>query len=198
MEMEMKMGMRTELELPQQNNLKQKLAKVSIPREPSITWYESLFARIGETLRKEKEGRPTLTEEFKKKISELGGTNEIFIYQKALFATDLTQNHNRLSMPLKQIKTENFLEDHEITLLNKTNCYIEVSLLQPSLKVWKDDIYLARWDMHKHNNSGTCSMYILRGTWFRMAKANNLKVNDVIQVWSFRVQGKLWIALVKV
>ncbi|KAI4356453.1 hypothetical protein L6164_000475 [Bauhinia variegata] len=139
---------------------------------------------------------PPLAKEFMmKKINELGGTEITLLIQKSLFWTDLSQQHNRLSMPIKQMKTdETFLREFELQLLEiKENRYeMIVPLLQPSsLKVWESEIILARWKM---NN---ISMYILRGTWFRMAKANDLKKNDVVQVWSFRVEGQLWIALIK-
>ncbi|KAI4356454.1 hypothetical protein L6164_000476 [Bauhinia variegata] len=138
---------------------------------------------------------PPLAKEFMKKINELGGTEITFLIQKALFPTDLSQQHNRLSMPIKQMKSDEFLRESELHLVeskeNKNKDHVlNVPLLQPSsLEVWESGITLKRWDM-----SG---IYALIGSWFRMVMANGLEENDIIQVWSFRVQGQLWMALVK-
>lgn len=129
-----------------------------------------------------------LPQEFKNKISELGGTDITLIIQKSLFPTDLNPNHNRLSIPLNQIKNGDFLREADKNA-------IEVPLIQPSLELTR--VTLAKWDMRKPSGSVNSS-YVLRSTWLKVAKANQLKPDDVVQVWSFRVHDKLHLALVKV
>ncbi|MED6163089.1 hypothetical protein PIB30_076549 [Stylosanthes scabra] len=58
------------------------------------------------------------------------------------------------------------------------------------------ELTLVKWFMPKENGSVSTS-YILRSNWMNVAEANILKKDDVVQVWSFRVQEKLCMAIVK-
>ncbi|KAI4356461.1 hypothetical protein L6164_000483 [Bauhinia variegata] len=114
---------------------------------------------------------------------------------KSLFESDLSQQQNRLSMPVKQMKSDELLRESELQLVEsreKTkDKVLNLPLLQPSsLEVWESGITLKRWDMR------STSMYVLIGSWFRMAMANGLEEKNIIQVWSFRVRGQLWMDLI--
>ncbi|MBA0771225.1 hypothetical protein Gotri_019719 [Gossypium trilobum] len=47
------------------------------------------------------------------------------------------------------------------------------------------------WDMRKN------SMYVITTSWNSIVKNNRLKVEDVVQLWSFRVNSTLYFALQK-
>ena len=51
------------------------------------------------------------------------------------------------------------------------------------------------WDMKKPRGK-TCSIYVLSSDWNSVVKGNDLKVNDVIQLWSFRAKSILCFGLV--
>ncbi|MED6207675.1 hypothetical protein PIB30_037977 [Stylosanthes scabra] len=67
---------------------------------------------------------------------------------------------------------------------------IKVKLIQPSLEI--TELTLVKWSIGSVSTS-----YILRSNWMNVAEANKLKNDDVIQVWSFLVQEKLCMAIVK-
>ena len=70
------------------------------------------------------------------------------------------------------------------------NKAMEVPLLDPSLN--EKTLTFKRWRM------GKCSTYVLTTMWNLVAKNNQLKIDDVVQLWSFRVESSLCFALVKV
>ena len=70
------------------------------------------------------------------------------------------------------------------------NKVMKVSLLDPSLK--ETPLTFKRWRM------GKCLTYVLTTMWNLVAKNNQLKIDDVVQLWSFRVESSLCFALVKV
>ncbi|OIV90262.1 hypothetical protein TanjilG_11990 [Lupinus angustifolius] len=136
-----------------------------------------------------------LPQEFIDKINEMGGNETTLLITKSLFDSDLNEQQNRLSIPSKQIKNENFVREGELDDLEGGKC-IEVKLIQPSLEV--TNLTLAKWNMRK-NDGKVSSSYVLRSSsWKKVIKANQLKVNDRIQVWSFRIQEELCMAIVKV
>uniref|UniRef100_A0A7N2L8I4 B3 domain-containing protein n=1 Tax=Quercus lobata TaxID=97700 RepID=A0A7N2L8I4_QUELO len=47
-------------------------------------------------------------------------------------------------------------------------------------------IVLIQWDMPK-DTGNTSSTYALRSTWNYVQKSNGLEIDDVVQLWSFRV-----------
>ncbi|KAF7825110.1 B3 domain-containing protein [Senna tora] len=136
-----------------------------------------------------------LPEDLKKKIEEMGGSEVNLLIQKTLYYTDLSLQHNRLSLPMNQIRKLDFLRESESLLLNEKKkkgikCEgLDVFLVDPCLR--KRSIVLGKWKMNKS------SCYMLRGSWIKVANENGLTVNDVVQVWSFRVQQQLCMALVK-
>ncbi|BFG23177.1 hypothetical protein CerSpe_094500 [Prunus speciosa] len=135
-----------------------------------------------------------LPEAFKRKIDSLGGTEVALVIQKKLRETDLSKSGNRMSMPLNQISSTDFLEDDERGRLEKEET-MKVQLIDPGLV--QGDINLRRWNMKKKNGKNS-KIYVLRTQWSDVAKRNHLKEKDLVQVWSFRVSGALYLALVLV
>ncbi|EYU31333.1 hypothetical protein MIMGU_mgv1a021961mg, partial [Erythranthe guttata] len=146
-----------------------------------------------------------LPEEFKEVIRRLaqGGkrvTEEKLVIEKGLFKTDLAKGNNRLSIPFTQVLDHTFLTDDETHFLttrdgnNKMN-FKEVTIIEPSLELEK--VKLCRWDMNKANGKNTSSNYVLNGAWSNVAQRNHLEPDDVVQLWSFRIDQELHFALVK-
>ncbi|KAH0979186.1 hypothetical protein GBA52_006363 [Prunus armeniaca] len=102
-----------------------------------------------------------LPEAFKRKIDSLGGTKVALVIQKKLRKTDLSKSGNRMSMPLNQISSTDFLEDDERGRLEKEET-MKVQLIEPGLV--QGDINLRRWNMKKKN--GKSSKISLLGSCF--------------------------------
>ena len=138
---------------------------------------------------------------FRKRITALGGSDVALVIHKCLFKTDVSSGHNRLSIPLKQIR-QTFLTPQETEMLNsfsgnnnqKRCSEIEVMLIEPSLH--RDTISLRKWEMKNGSGSAT-SMYVLVGKWNSVAWRNALREDETVQLWSFRINSKLCFALVK-
>ncbi|EOY23520.1 Uncharacterized protein TCM_015386 [Theobroma cacao] len=67
---------------------------------------------------------------------------------------------------------------------------MQVRLLEPSLE--ETTLNFRRWNMVKS------SMYVLTTMWNSVVRNNQLEIDDVVQLWSFRVESRLCFALVKV
>uniref|UniRef100_A0A2N9EKX9 TF-B3 domain-containing protein n=1 Tax=Fagus sylvatica TaxID=28930 RepID=A0A2N9EKX9_FAGSY len=93
-----------------------------------------------------------------------------------------TENNNRLSMPLRQVRADFLTEGEKVDL--KAREKIKTILIDSRLK--KGDIVLKQWNMKK-DSGNTSSSYVLMTTWNQVCKDNDLKINDLVQVWSFRV-----------
>ena len=59
-----------------------------------------------------------------------------------------------------------------------------MQFIDPMLQI--GHIVLVQWDMPK-DTGNTSSTYALRSTWNYVQKSNDLKMDDVVQLWSFRV-----------
>jgi hypothetical protein len=136
-----------------------------------------------------------MPEEVKNYIKGIDGSEVFMVIQKSLTATDLKPNHGRLSIPFRKIN-RGFLKERERDLLDQ-QISLEVPFYEPSHKV--SSMVLRQWDMGKDSGKSS-SMYALRTYWNAVAKENDLKAKDVIQVWSFRVgdEQKLCLALMVV
>ncbi|XP_006363499.1 B3 domain-containing protein At5g24050-like [Solanum tuberosum] len=141
---------------------------------------------------------PVLPDELKEKISGMGVqiSQVKFVIQKALYDTDLSYQHMRLSIPLNQVVSKDFLTPQQKMVLetrdiesNKKN-KIQFNLIEPSLEQTK--IHLAKWDMNKSSN------YVLLNDWMQVAERNKLKSGMVVQLWSFHQHLIPWLALVLV
>nr|XP_029150503.1 B3 domain-containing protein At1g05920 [Arachis hypogaea] len=128
-----------------------------------------------------------------KNFSDMGGSRITLLIEKTLYHSNLNPRQNRLSIPSQQDK--DFLLPTELEILEEKKG-IKVKLIQPSLET--TELTLIKWFMHKGPESEKVSIsYILRSNWVKVAKANNLEKDDVVQVWSFRVDEKLCMAIVK-
>ncbi|WCJ38640.1 hypothetical protein M5689_019689 [Euphorbia peplus] len=135
-----------------------------------------------------------LSSKLVKQIDKKGGSNVELVITKRLFATDLNTHHDRLAIPANQAKDNcGFLTTEEKALLDIQGNTLDVELIEPSLEESK--LKLVKWN-YKQSYS-----YNLRTSWNNVLKRNIdrfFKLNDVIQLWSFRVNGQLWFALQKV
>ncbi|OMO52643.1 hypothetical protein CCACVL1_29148 [Corchorus capsularis] len=146
------------------------------------------------------QSQPVLPERLKEMIKDMGGTDEKLIIEKSLYKTDKSETHCRLSIPKNQVRVE-FLTDEEKKLLksgssNKERKSIEVLLIEPSLQTRKVSFKI--WVMGKGLGKKACTLYVFGGCWKSVLKDNGLEINDLIQVWSFRVKSTLCFALVVV
>ena len=126
---------------------------------------------------------PDLPQEFLVAIEEMGGRDKLLVIQKKLFKTDITKGNNRFSIPLRQIVRTDFLTEEEKEKL-RAGQEIQVQFIDPMLK--SGHIVLVQWDMPK-DTGNTSSTYVLRSTWNEVRDSNGLKIDDVVQLWSFRV-----------
>ncbi|WCJ22730.1 hypothetical protein M5689_004804 [Euphorbia peplus] len=156
---------------------------------------------------------PEMSAELRENIEKKGGVNIALVIMKKIYKSDLEKSLNRLSMPLRQVIESNvFLKEEEkLKLKNggvESNVFlkeeeksklknggVDVKLMEPCYHV--SDQSLRLWDMNSDS-------YVLTSKWnsvWERQENQNLdvfKVNNVIQVWSFRVDDKLWFAINKV
>ncbi|XP_047962227.1 B3 domain-containing protein At3g25182-like [Salvia hispanica] len=109
------------------------------------------------------------------------------------------QGQNRLSIPFNNIENDFLTEEEKEYLLGEDEKgkkrFLEVEVVQPSLEV--ETVKLCRWDMPKKSGK-TSSTYVIRGSWNAVVKSNKLRFNGTVQLWGFRVDRELCLALVKV
>ncbi|KAK6275391.1 hypothetical protein POUND7_005100 [Theobroma cacao] len=163
------LGRKLESKLKQEEGLKLRRSKIDKPLWPNPP--------------------PDLPENFKEHIvSKMGGSDWLLVIQKPVFFSDVNPGANRLSIPFSQIQRHEFLCKKEVEYLNDKKD-MQVRLVEPSLE--ETTLSFRRWNM---KNS---SMYVLTKTWNSVVKNNQLKIDDVVQLWSFRVESSLCFALVK-
>ncbi|CAK7349070.1 unnamed protein product [Dovyalis caffra] len=153
--------------------------------------------------KKSKQERPTLDlgslaelpEEVKERIAYMKGKAIELVIEKQLYQTDMKDGNSRLSIPLKQVISKDFLKDNEKSDLRDGKC-LEVKILEPSLEM-VSNMNMKQWIMAKENGN-VSSSYVFITHWNALRKKNHLNLRDRIQVWSFRVEEELYFALVKV
>ncbi|XP_058000419.1 putative B3 domain-containing protein At2g27410 [Hevea brasiliensis] len=131
---------------------------------------------------------PDLSREWRAKIENKGGIDIKLVIMKQMFPTDLNTHHDRLSIPFNQIKNSDFLNEKEKKKLEKQE-NISVTVMEPCGE--ESQLCLRKW------NLAITSSYVLT-SWNKVLARKEFKQNDVIQLWSFRVQGELHLALIKV
>ncbi|XP_021624433.1 putative B3 domain-containing protein At2g27410 [Manihot esculenta] len=129
---------------------------------------------------------PELPSEWMNKIEKKGGVDVKLVIMKQMFPTDLNPHHDRLSIPFRQIRNEFLTEDEKTKLIEQKS--ITVKLMEPCGS--ESELYLRQWNLKN------TSCYALTTRWKQVIK--EFKQNDIIQLWSFRVQGELQLALIKV
>ncbi|XP_060668883.1 B3 domain-containing protein At1g05920-like [Ziziphus jujuba] len=144
---------------------------------------------------------PELPVEFRREIEAMGGTDITLIMQKEVTKTDLKPYHNRLLMPFTKIIGD-FLKPEEKATLRAQNVIEHVPLMMkrasPVARMELMNINMRQWDMHKNSGKMSSSNYVLRTSWKEVVTNNKLEEDDVVQIWSFRVQDRLHLALVVV
>ncbi|KAB2006522.1 hypothetical protein ES319_D11G351600v1 [Gossypium barbadense] len=133
--------------------------------------------------------KPLLPEGLKRHIVEnMGGSNCVLVIQKQLFFSDVNPQASRLLIPFSQVESHEFLNESEVERLKKKEA-IKACLVEPSME--ETEINFKWWDMRKN------LMYVITTSWNSIVKNNRLKVEDVVQLWSFRVNSTLYFALQK-
>nr|XP_004231678.2 uncharacterized protein LOC101264573 [Solanum lycopersicum] len=189
------------------NSLKRKtneIVDVGLPMEKKKT--ENLFdekqSKSEDAKKKRRKVKPiidppVLPDELKEKISGMGVqiSQVKLVIQKALYDTDLSYQQMRLSIPVNQVVSKDFLTPQQKMVLETKNVSnkktkIQFNLIEPSLEQTK--IHLTKWD---RSNS---SSYVLLNNWMQVVERNKLKPEMVVQLWSFHQHLVPWLALVLV
>ncbi|KAK1425539.1 hypothetical protein QVD17_20892 [Tagetes erecta] len=128
-------------------------------------------------------------------LNERKGTDLKLVIQKNLYPSDTRQGQNRLSMPINQLETNEFLSADEKRILNnkvlKEN-EIEVLVMDGLAFECVVPMKLTMWHMASTVN------YVLKTRWYEfwLANKDHLLCKSKIQVWSFRQDEKLCFAVV--
>ncbi|KAK9672806.1 hypothetical protein RND81_12G126000 [Saponaria officinalis] len=133
--------------------------------------------------------------EFIDRIRELNGRNVQLVAQKALTASDLNVDLNRLLLNNKSIIRNYFLSKSEDAMIQREGEFLDVKLLEPTDRTRV--ITLKKWRME--NNL----YYSLLKPWKIVVADNGFGEHDVVQVWTFRFDGvdepnQLGVAVVRI
>ncbi|GAV83013.1 DUF313 domain-containing protein [Cephalotus follicularis] len=130
---------------------------------------------------------PPMSQELKKHIEAMNGTDPVLVIQKKLFKTDLSARHNRLLIPILQTRKE-FLTVDERRGLERGEG-ITLRFIEPCLD--EDVLVLKKWAQK------TTSNYVLIKNWYRIVnkKKNMLLLDAVVQFYAFRIGTHLCGAL---
>ncbi|CAN7018788.1 unnamed protein product [Brassica oleracea var. botrytis] len=188
-------------------------SKESIPMVKSDDhkfWKLDMLAKFSETILEEKE-RASGTEKssstpppkwlMEVMMKEKNAHDPKLIIEKRLHASDLSKVQSRLSMPINQLLSSDFLTDEEKTILHEpapdpvkstrkegSKKGVSVVLVDPLSK--RHEVEIRRWKI------GACWSYVVVGGWNNVIDRNKFEVDDVTVIWSFRYgRGKLCLAL---
>ncbi|RZC29490.1 B3 domain-containing protein At2g31720-like [Glycine soja] len=139
---------------------------------------------------------PDLPMQFKNRVAELSGHDLKYLMHKRLFWSDVKPNNNRLSMPINEIMCE-FLTQAEIEKLDERNgsnrkgrlVGLELTVLDPCLREFT--LPLKKWSMQRTDT------YNLVTDWNSIVSTNEFEEGQELQIWSFRVDNKLYLLLNK-
>lgn len=138
--------------------------------------------------------RLDLPTEFRARIEQMNGSKIYLVIQKGLFYSDISDTHARLSIPVNQVVSTEFLTDDEKRGIE--GCKINVKLIEPSLQV--SELRFTKWKMPKGGGKYSYNYALISG-WKNVKNKNRLQEGDTVQVWSFRnPEEKLCLALVLV
>ncbi|OIW09593.1 hypothetical protein TanjilG_28192 [Lupinus angustifolius] len=135
------------------------------------------------------------------RIRELNGSDVKFLMHKKLCSSDLSKNNNRLSMPKSKIECE-FLTEDEHEKLNERKedsrrglVGMEITVIDPYLREYK--ITFKKWEMKKNPEDDDMKgvIYNLVTNWHNMVNDNEFQINQQLDIWSFRVDAKLYLLL---
>ncbi|CAH9108245.1 unnamed protein product [Cuscuta europaea] len=127
---------------------------------------------------------------------------EMVLIEKEIKATDLMPNENRLGLPLKQMRRTDFLTaEEEERLATRQNNGKNVGSLDVALiaavngEIVKQEVDFRRWEMRKKSGKTSVSL-VVTGTWNKIKGSLGLVVGTKVQIWSVRVDDKLWLSLI--
>ncbi|KAL5063248.1 hypothetical protein RYX36_024985 [Vicia faba] len=134
---------------------------------------------------------PELPSHVNNMIKVLNGSDIKYIMCKELFKSDLNYYLNRLSMPIIQIKSDFLTEIEKTTLETRDHegkpIGIKVIVLDPCFNEFS--LFLKKWNMK------TTSIYNLHQDWTPILLKNSFKENQKLDIWSFRINEKLYLLL---
>ncbi|KAJ8440967.1 hypothetical protein Cgig2_019996 [Carnegiea gigantea] len=138
---------------------------------------------------------PVLPHNFRELIFSMGGSDPVMVLQKKLFKSDVDKGQGRVTMPVRECGTRLSLTEEEKQMLEVRDkkdslVGIRVKVIEPGLR--ERELTFKKWN-YKENTSS----YVLVNSWFEVVVKNELKDGDEIQIWAFRINGKLALALVK-
>ncbi|CAH9108512.1 unnamed protein product [Cuscuta europaea] len=144
---------------------------------------------------------------FRDGIRQLAGpgaeiAEENLLIEKEITESDLRRNQGRLTLPVKSMRLTAFLTaEEEMRLATRQNKKVgsldDVALIAAiGGKIVKSEVSLRRWEMRKKSGKASVS-FILARTWNQLQKSLRLTVGSKVQIWSVRVDGRLWLSLVQ-
>ncbi|KAI8556308.1 hypothetical protein RHMOL_Rhmol05G0242500 [Rhododendron molle] len=133
---------------------------------------------------------PDLPTEFKERIQNLGGTMATLVIQKELEATDVSKEHKRLSLPWGKLKDKEFLSGEKKAFRQNDKGVAEMAARLIAENGKEHEIDIRQWNMVKE-------IYNVVKGWIDIVRVHGLCAKRIVQLWSFRVEGILWFALVK-
>ncbi|CAH9108259.1 unnamed protein product [Cuscuta europaea] len=127
---------------------------------------------------------------------------EMLLIEKKITTTDLKPGQNRLALPVKQLRRTDFLTaEEEERLATRHNNGKNVGSLKVSLigavngAIVKQEADFRRWVMPKKSGKTSVSLMVT-GKWNEIKGSFGLVVGTKVQIWSVRVDRKLWLSLV--
>ncbi|XP_057960361.1 putative B3 domain-containing protein At3g24850 [Malania oleifera] len=171
-----------------------------IPDEP---WEQlSLVAAVASSLHSTESAE--MSHRLRNGIIQIGGIDILPVIRKKLSSTDVSSNHNRLSIPLNQVMSEFLTPEEKNFYLSQRNASgkklvgMEVPLMVDHPRAQDLDVFsgirLKKWDMKKEKGK-TSSCYVLVSKWNDVVAKTKLENNKDIQLWSFRRKTQLCFAL---
>ncbi|KAE9447953.1 hypothetical protein C3L33_20171, partial [Rhododendron williamsianum] len=133
---------------------------------------------------------PDLPAEFKERIQNLGGTMATLVIQKELEATDVSDDHKRLSLPRGKLKDKEFLSGEKKAFRQNSKGVAEMAARLIAENGKEHEIDIRQWNMSK-------GIYNVVKGWIDVVSTHGMCAKRIVQLWSFRVKGNLWFALVK-
>lgn len=126
--------------------------------------------------------------QFRERIEQLNGSKIGLVIQKHLYEADLSDRQRRLSIPMNQIKSPDFLTDNEKRhLQNKGE--MKVKFIDPLLQEYDGMIFklrrMSKFDANK-KEIAFCLCYVFIKEWINVKNRNKLELDDEIQLWKFR------------
>jgi hypothetical protein len=125
---------------------------------------------------------------------ELQGLDINLVIQKVLTDTDMKRSQDRLSIPRGQMRYDFLSSEEQVGLEEKEVDRkhfkgMEVPLIEPGLQ--ESSISLKKWKL------GNSYSYMLSNPWINITKRNGLKSGNDVHLWSFRVNQRPHLALIK-